>query len=260
MAVTHKIMFGSLDLTDIIEQWDEGLNTRINMQSVPKRHGGLVTELPVLEPRRIRMRGRMFATSQEEMRNSLRAIEAGLGYTRKTLTIFDDRFYSAYKAGFSHAYVEGSALLVATVSIEFIADDPFEYSMIDPAPVAVQLRNTDTVVDITSLYYKKSFNITNLGSAFSFLTMTATAVLGPSFRVVVRNNTISRTQSFASPGVVLSGKSLVISNGDFTVKNDGVNELTYWSGTFLWLEPGLNELEVEGSPMDYSFSHRQRFI
>lgn len=258
------VKFGStlasaFDLSEYIEDHDDGSNKRLNMQALPKRHGGLVTEVPVVEPRRIRLSGRISADTKEDLRTIIRNIASALGYSRKKLYLFDDRYYNAYNSSFQFKYLPGTGMLSAVIQLEFIADDPFEYPEGGNTIVTQTILASDTVVDPTNGYYKKSFLINNPGSVFIYPKHTITANQGvPVGRVIIRNQTTSRNQQYT--GTIAIGNALVIQNGNFKVENNGVNDLTNFVGSFLHLDPGDNTIEIEGSLAQYQFEFAARYL
>lgn len=245
---TYAVKFGVLDLSEAVESFEEAVDTRLNAMQVPKRHGVLVSEVPVLAARIIRTRGRIQSNTFENLRETLDLMGRYLNAGRQKLTNWTDRFIYAYKHTFAYGYVPGSAMTVADFSLDFMCDDPFWYSQ-DSADEDVQLRDTDTSVG--GGYYKKGFTLSNDGTVFVYPIITVTASIAPITRVIVRNLTNGRT--FQYDGIIASGKSLVIDVGRFSVLNDGVEDLTNWNGFMTSLDVGDNSMEVEGSPADYNF-------
>jgi hypothetical protein len=257
---THQILFGTLDLTEYIEVQDENVPNRLNVQLVPKRHGGVVSEVPVFGPRTVRLQGSVYSPdgTKEALRNLIKTIEVGLGTTRKKLYYFSDRYYNAYKSGMTWMWVPGSAMLVAKISIEFLCDDPFEYTSVDPSAQSFILTSGHTPVDITNNIYKRTVTLTNNGNYFAYFISTVTADQGNAVVYsIIRNNTISRNNQYT--GTVVINDAVVIDNGGLTVKNDGVDDLANWNGSWLWLNAGINTLELEGNPGTYSFIYRERY-
>lgn len=259
--VDHSIKFGDYDMTEIVEEIDDGSNTRINAQSVGKRHGAFISSEPVLEPRKIKIRGTLYSSdgTKETLRDQIRELAKELGFERKRLKVFADRYWNAYKGQFSHAYIPGTALLVARFSVEFFCDDPFEYEDPDPAATEVILTSGDDPIDPSSNLYGKDFTLDNDGDLFSYLKVTVTADQGNAVtQAIIRNQTEGVLEQYT--GTIGIGNSLVIDNGIFSVKNNGVEDLANWAGTFLWIDPGTNNFRIEGEPATYSFEYKKRWF
>lgn len=264
---THAVSFNSYDLTDIVEAHSDQSNTRVAMQTVPKRHGALLTDVPVLDIRKVQLKGIYYGSTKEAVRDKIREVEAALGYTRGKLRLYTDRYYWAWKTDFSWSYVPNTGLLVVIMTMGFACDDPFEYSDAGVNNVMQIINNGDTIVDITRNYRKKAFTLTNNGSAIAFLKVTVQANQGNALtRVIIRNLSLSPTRQEAytaavdGSGVVASGQSLIIDNGFFTVQNNGIDDLKNWAGTFLWIASGVNNMEIEGEYAQYNFEWNDRWV
>lgn len=264
--VTHQILFNSYDLTNIIEQHQDQNNTRISIQTVPKRHGGLITDLPVLDIRKITMRGVVYATDNASCRDIIRNIEAALGYTKSKLYLFTDRYYNAYKSGWSWSYVPNTNLQVATITMEFTCDDPFEYLDTPPPLVDEVITSGDIVADITHGYYTKHFNIVNPGNVYVPMVITVSADQGVAVTLALAaNDTIGKSWLYQAAfgglsGIINAAQSLIVDTGFFTVKNNGISDLVNWQGTFIWLAPGVNAMTITGNKATYTFSFPGRFM
>lgn len=258
--VIHFVRNGvTLDLTEDVETYDEGNPVRLNAQAVPKRHGALISEVPVYGPRQIRMTGHLYGDDKEDLRDQINTIKQKLGNTRGKVYLFDDRYYNAYAANFSYSYVPGSAMLVAVFGIEFMCDDPFGYAETAPGATVRSLTSGDTPIDVTNGIYREEFTLTNNGNEFVYLKVTVLAGASQLTNCVVRNQTISHLWQYN--GIVSATKSLIVDSVTFNVTNDGVKDLANWSGSFIWLEPGSNTIQIEGSvPATYTFEYQERYI
>lgn len=250
------IKFDTLDISEVVESLQDQMDFRINMQLVPKRHGGLLSEVPVAAPRRIKITGRISEVSHDVLRNTVRGVNQKLSEGRKKLRWHDDRYVNAIKEQFGYSYVPGSAMRSADFTMAFICDDPFEYT--DATFTSTEtLTAADTAVDVTNNIYKKSFVYNNTGTAFNFLKVTVTASNGPITKVIVRNQTTSRLETYT--GTIASTKSLVMDNGNFSIKNDGTEDYVNWSGSFIWINASNNTIEIEGTPGTYLFEFSPRY-
>jgi phage-related protein len=264
---THIVSFNDYDLTDIVEAHSDQSNTRVAIQTVPKRHGGLLTDIPVLDIRKVQLKGVYYGSTPEATRDKIREVEAALGYTKAKLRLYSDRYYYAWKTDFSHSYVPNTGMLVVIMTMGFACDDPFEYADDGDQDSSQVLSTGDPVVDITHGYYRKTFTLTNNGSALAYLKVTVSADQTYALtKVSVKNTSLSpeRQEAYTAgadgTGVVSAATSLVMDNAIFSVQNNGVDDLKNWLGTFLWLAPGDNVIEIEGEPATYLLEWNERYV
>jgi hypothetical protein len=252
--VSFNVLFGTLDLSEAADTWEEALETRLNAMQVSKRHGVILTEAPVAAGRVIRVEGRVQAATYEILRGSLDTMQRILNSGKQKLRIADDRYINAYKQSFMHSYVQGSALRAFDFKIDFLADDPFWYANTGDTQT-ITLTSGDTPV---GAFYKESFELINGGEAYVYVKVTVTANQGGNVtRTTVRNTTSGKTMLYI--GTIASGKSLIVDSANFTVKNNGVEDLRNWSGYFVILEKCTCTFEVEGSPATYLFEWNERW-
>lgn len=233
-----------IDLTDVVETLEISKPQRINPMAVPKRHGAVISEVVVLDPVRISIKGKVQEQDEITLRTSLDNMAKVFARVNKKFRIWDDRYYYAYVMSFNHDYIEGSGMSSASFSVDFFCADPFQYLLTEGSDTKT-LTAADTLIDITNSYYQKApFNLDNIGTAFVYPKFTITAT-NPLTQVKVKNLTTGR--EFVYTGTVLAGNILVIDCADFIVTNNNVEDLDNWNGSFLWLNPGINSMQIEGS-------------
>lgn len=252
---TVQIKYDDLDLTEVVSSFEETLPHRINAMQVPKRHGLLVSEVPVMDARRISLRGRLVENTAAALRDTIDTIEKTLVRNNKKFTLWDDRFLYCYKNSFGYAFDPGSAMRACTFSIDFVGADPFWYSIASTSE-PFNLSSADTLV--SSGIYKRSISLDNQGSGYVYPIITVVAGASPLTTIIVRNITTGR--NFTYTGTVAASQQFKIDNGIFTVTNNAVEDLTNWTGAFLWFDPGVNSMEIEGSvPATYTFQWTKRW-
>jgi phage-related protein len=253
------LTFDSVDLSDYIASWQESAGARINAMSVPKRHGALVSDSIVEEPRIIGVTGRLVSqTSAETLRGTLDTLAELFARRKKRLQLWDDRYVIASKSRFQHGYLPGSSMKAIDFSLEFFCDDPFWYAL-TPDSSSRTLDSSDTLVDLPNTIYKEAFTLTNNGTVpvFPKITVTAGASV-PLTTIVVRNLTTGRQWTYT--GTVAVTKALVCDGNTFRVDNDGVEDLANWAGDFTYLQAGNNSMEIEGKvPATYLFEWSKRW-
>lgn len=253
----YQLMFGTLDLSDAIDEFSEAVDTRLNSMQVPKRHGVLISEVPVLNGRVIRTKGRIQAQNFAILRGTLDTMGRLLNSGRQKLRISDDRYINAYKQSFAYGYVPGGALCAADFSIDFICDDPFWYEDTVQSEAFV-LSSADVAVGGGN--YRKTVQITNGGEVFVYVDLTVAADQGGDIDKVIVRNTTQANRTFEYDGTILAGKSLVVDSNNFTVTNNGVEDLTNWQGYWFALDKCTATVELEGKPGTYTFSWIQRYF
>jgi len=252
------IAFDGVPLDDYFATWQEQANSRINAVTVPRRHGALVTDTIVEDPRIIQATGRMQADDPEDLRDIIDTLSELFTRRGKRLQLWDDRYIVANKAQFGFTYVVGSALRAADFSVQFFCPDPFWYGTVATA-VDYDLAQTDIPIDITNNIYRRNISILNEGGLYVYPTITVTPGLTPLTRVIARNMTNGRMFQFT--GTVAPGTSLVINMAAFTVMNNGVEDLNHYINSDFWaFEAGLNDVQIEGTaPANYDFGFTKRF-
>jgi phage-related protein len=255
--MSYIVQYDDLDISDSVETIAIGSPKVVNMMSVPKRHGGLVSEVPTVGPRVISIRGKVQEQDFDTFWTKIDNLEKVFARFNKKFYLRADRYIWAYPMSFGWAPIEGSGGLSAAYTIELKCADPFWYATSGTVSTVKNLTSGDTIVDITAGYYKEAFNIANTGTVFAYLKVTVNAV-SQITRAIVRNLTTNRTWTYT--GTVPITKNLIVDSGNFLVTNDGTEDLTNWSGSFIWLDPGTNSLEIEGTvDADYTLEYSPRY-
>lgn len=226
--------FGSLDLSEEIETWMENGSSRVNAQTVPRRHGLYIADATVLEGRLIRASGSIVKDSVDAAETRMNAIANGLNQGIQTLYRHSDRFYLAQKRGWEPKLREGAAGLVWDFLVEWICADPFLYKA-----------SLDSVTGVTS-GGALTLSPNNSGTAFVYPRFTVTASAGaPITTITLTNTTTGKSWTYA--GTIATGNSLIVNPIDLTVKNNGTNDLTNFTGIHFWLNSGANTITYSGS-------------
>jgi hypothetical protein len=223
--------FGTLDLSSKIDDvWEETLHSRINPEFVPKRHGALVNDAGILEPRIFRATASIVESTQTNLRNTIESLRRDLKRQKRAkLSIYNDRFIHSYNHEFSYHFIPGSAMTAAFVQLGFFADDPFFY---DPTYFPA---NTSVTLDASP----KDLVVNLQGaSAFMYPAIQIEAVggniVGP---ITIENTTAGAVRSFIYSGTILDGNVLEANFEAFTMKNNGVIDWNNFDGKFIVLDP-----------------------
>lgn len=234
------LLFDNVDVSDYFGTWQESANARLNAVSVPRRHGALLSDAVVQDVRQIQIAGTLLTPDNTALglRTIIDTLSELFSRLGKRLQLWDDRYVTAYKATFTWKYVEGSGLRAADFQLNFSCPDPFWYYVLTNSPVTTL--NGLIALDITNNIYSQIFVLTNNGTFVAYPVWTITAVGDTISKIVLTNTTLGR--SFTYIGTIVAGTSLVVDVSGFTVTNNGVADLTNWSGDFIWLLAGANSI------------------
>jgi phage-related protein len=255
---TQIITFDNVDLSEYFSTWQESNPSRLNAMTAPRRHGAILNEAVVEDARRINIKGTIMKASAELLRNTIDDLSELFMRRNCRLQLWDDRFRYAYKSEFTFAYIIGSAMKAVDFELQFFCPDPFWYS-VTPVTEPWTLSTSDTPIDITDNKWRRAFTLTNTGKIYTVPKITVTATGGVGLTTVIVRN-LTQGLYWIYSGNVAASKSLVVNAIDFTVRNDGNDDLTNWNGDFLVLRPGANSMEIEGStPATYTFEWTPRW-
>lgn len=258
------VTFDGVDVSEYFATWQETSNARLNLVGVPRRHGALISDSIVQDARQIVIEGRIQETTDIAARNTLDTLAALFARQNKRLTLWDDRFINAYKAQFGYEYAEGGDLTIIDFTVIFFCPDPFWYSVDSTGQgqtIIPNLTTSDIPIDVTNALYKTAPTlITVEGNFIAYPVWTVYATTVNLNFITIRN--ISTGRQFTYTGTILPGQALVVDSANFTVENNGISDLTHWTGDFIWLDPsvdGGNSIQFEGTaPAAYSWAYVAR--
>lgn len=234
------------DFTEEVEQLDWDDPTNIPTELVPRRHGALVTEQPVLGPRMIHLYGAIVKATAALAETQLNTLVVQMNSGRGQLSFNGSRYINCYKQDMNFTPSEGGGLAVIRYRIDFFCDDPFWYAA------------TATSSDQAVTYNPTSWAHSNGGDALVYPVVSVIAGGSPvSGGVTITNSTTGK--SFTYSATISAGQTLAVDCGNFTVLNNGVSDLASWSGTFIWLQSGSNSMLYAGSNCTVRIAYTQRF-
>lgn len=254
MALTQLISYDGFDVTNEVARVSITDANRVQAAAVAKRHGGIITDIPVRDAKRVTLTGTIYGRDydvtnpHDGARARVDAYNAISMRYNKRLRFHTDRYLNAYPLNFAHEPVLGSAGTVETFTWDFICLDPFWYA--DPAaPTIFTLNSSDSLLDITNSYYQETQDINNIGSTFIYpvVTVAMFAAGSKTWRVQFDNLTTGKFWRYEFAYVGGTNRTLIVDAGQFSVQIDGNDDLTNWQGTFVWLDPGVNSIRVSGS-------------
>ena len=254
---TQIVTFDNVDLSDWFSTWQESHPSRLNAMTAPRRHGAILSEAVVEDARRISVKGTILKSTASLLRDTLDTLGELFMRRNKRIQLWDDRYRYAYKSDFTYSYIIGSAMTGVDFELNFFCPDPFWYSTTADTQ-SYELNTGHTIIDITANIYKRAFTLTNNGKVIAYPKITVTAGATPLTNIVIRN--LTQGLFFRYTGTIAVGKSLVVQPLDFTVRNDGTDDLTNFAGDFLGLRVGSNSMEIEGTTIaTYIFEWTSRW-
>jgi hypothetical protein len=207
---------------------------RTKQEDIAFSHGSKDTGDGKVDARAIIVKGIIHANTVAEYETAMEDLNKALYKEDQKLYFDNTKYINVYRVeSISHENKEGAFLYVAEIEIKFEAIDPFFY----------QFTQSIDFQFITASPYQ--FNITNSGNVEAF------AVIGMTTRVTnadftLKNITAGLSFSYQDASFV-AGNTLMIDGQEGTVKRNGVDQIRYFSGTFLPLVSGVNVLEYAGA-------------
>jgi hypothetical protein len=228
---------------------------KVMAADVPKRHGALIQDIPTRGAKRITFRGAIYGKEYDAedpyagLHTRINQYLAKQNTYNKQLRLQANRYFKAYPLGFSYEPREGSAFTVVDFVWDFICLDPFAYSDVADSET-IELTSADSFADITNGFYMETKVVGNDGSLFVYpkVTVVCNSPSSKRWRIQFDNLTTGKswTYEFDYPGGSVN-RTVIVDASIFSVTIEGTDDLTAWTGTFVWLEPGDNSIRLVGS-------------
>jgi len=231
-------MFAGLAI-DGVTDWGEQLDSRVQSETFPRRHGSIVQSLAFLNPRTVTLSGEVVKADETTLKSYLNSLSQTLTDRGRDRLFFrnDNRYLNAIKTGFGYRFTGGRLpSSIAQFSIQFLADDPFWYNSTTDSVLTSSIVASPTVIPVTNNGGAKTpplIEIKALGSAVT--------------DVKIANGTTG--QFIRYTGTINAGATLSIDCADFKVVVNGANGLNLIdtaSTLNMLLEPGLNNFQYIG--------------
>lgn len=249
---TIQIKLGTLDMSEWAEAFGSQLPSRLNEQSIARRHGVYLADVPLLDKNVIRLKGSVIGSTIDEARTYLQQLATALNVLgQQKFYYWSDKFWVATKATWNWEPVPGSPGLVHRWQAELHCPDPYLYEdeteSDEQDPAGSDL----------------PFALTNAGDADAYPRITFTADKGAAITACQLQN-LTTGYTFTYAGTVAIGTALVIDPNDATlgatVKNNGTEDLTNVSGEWpVLLVAGANSMKFVGSACSLKTEWRNRW-
>jgi len=198
------------------------LQQRLGEVEVPRRHGVYIQATPFLSARQITLRGSIgdqVAVLRAQIDELARSL---LADGRGKLKEWDSRYVWATARSFSSSYREGSGMMLADFSVDFLCDDPYWYSINTTTyngsiPAASNLNLAVSNTDNSG-----HSPLSTTASTPAIFTITAGVDGMQSCSITIAGKTFSWSKN---PGIT-NGQTVVVDMGLKDVKVNGVSDLT----------------------------------
>ncbi|MFN3653274.1 MAG: phage distal tail protein [Armatimonadota bacterium] len=240
MPVTVQPVFGAFDYSASscdISEWSDEIPSRAPVVEIP-RSDRARAQAGNLSPRVVSIRGVIGqdgGSDRETLRNLVDAFTWAHRPGLRSLYRDTDRYFKQAQVE-SLTLGDDTGLSWVPFAVRFRVADPFYYAT---APDAADLWNLSG----------GSRNLSNTGAATALPKLTF-AIGGTGETTLVVTNTTTG-KAFTLSGHMVMGDSLVVDCDAQTVKQNGVNRMSYFTGEFWPLDPGVNNLTVAvtGGPL-----------
>ena len=244
-----SLKFGNYNFKKTIANWDTNIKSKLESKG-RALVDGVSLDNTLLSGRNISVNGILFKDTETSLRTKFDALKAALNLGKQYLYFFDDRRTLAAVDGFSwkdypRTYENPAR---CEYSIKFEAESPYWESISETT-----LEETVIVVEGSD-----SFLINNPGNVNVYPVIT---IANASLNCVLQNNTDIPTGESQGLKFVLSttGRFIVdCING--TVEVGDVNYIRYFSGAFLKLLPGDNEITYTGENCTITTVFREQYL
>lgn len=218
------------DLSSYLEEWSPNKKYRMSKFVVARRPGVIIPNSEHGE-KSIGVRGKVFGTTPTTARTAFDAMLQSLSGGEKDLYLYDDRFYRVFLSSQDHKYI--AALRCVEFNLQFAMQMPF-------AKYIQRLRSQQTISSSPT-----TFTVTTSGSVFTKPIIKAVAGGSDITAFTLENLTTGQIMSFTA--TVTAGNTLEIDCDAMTVLNNSVDSIASFTGDFLRLEPGGNQIKITGS-------------
>ena len=230
------IKFGSTTIPGV-RKWSESLKNRIKKTTIPRRHGALIDDYPVLGTRTINLAGIIVEDTATALRNTLDSLDATLNAGKNALYLHDDRYISCVKSSFKVDYVKGFVGRAIKYTLQFVAEDPFWY-----ATSETTVSNSSTISANTET--NLSINAST-GNAPSHCLITATPDSATMTSLKIYNANTNIDKYWLYEGSVSTSGIVKINSDDRTVILNSTSDLANFTGDFWDIQCGeTNTLSV----------------
>lgn len=258
MGAPFTILFGSYEFPNqTFEVSGLPVSMRLDDALIPRKDGSQISASRI-GPRKIRIRGQLHGADENTVHDALDLFIASLAVGGKQqLKYRSDRYLNAWLSDYGHSWAEGAYPQgtgfggVANIDLQFMADDPYLYSI--TATTVTQSLESLTGGSVT-------FNIVNASRVP--VVPVYTFVPGITVTNGILLTDLTNGQRFSWGGTLAPGMSLVIDAENYDVTlGDGTDGLTQFDGDFVQLAAATNAMKFAGATFIlFTTVYRNRFL
>lgn len=192
------------------------------------------------------------ATLQQRLRQFVAFLLDAYGKPREIRLTFDYEADKYYAVKFAGEVVPERFFSVGSFALQFVAHDPMAKYVVTSDLITM---NADIPI-MSDLLWDTGFSNRTITAPTTFTIINnGSLAIRFSYKVVGSgtNVTIAANGKSFSLGT-LSGKTIEVDGELYTVKVDGINDLTMTGGDFIELLPGINSVTVSGSNLNITVS------
>lgn len=241
-------LFLNLDTNIDISAWEPSLSLKQDQYEIAQREGSFVPDNH-LQGKTIRVKGQVVGTDVTSARTHFDQLMEGLlswqKNEKRNVYLYDDRIIEVFLKSFDNSFKNG---------LQFI---PFSFSLANPSATSrglAKLRKRQVIAGSVT-----EFNLPYNGTSESLPVISFIANQGGAITTCVLEN-LTTGENFAYVGTVPTGVALDIDCDLGTVLNSSADSLGNWSGDFLGLVRGTNNLRFSGSNCTINIDYYERFF
>jgi len=224
------------------------VTTRNSAESKNFLHGGVNTSDNKVDYREIEISTFINGKNQRDYFSQVDELKRYMFRQDQKLYITEDRYINISSvSSIEEEFESGFYLTKGTLTITLMALDPFTYDAFD--------QQQSVTITVTG----QQFYINNPGNIDTPIEITIAASSTLSSISLVNTTDNDRTISYSDANFT-SGKSLVVSSADGTVKLNGSSTINKFSGTFLTLLAGDNLFTWTGGTCTITMSYSVRWL
>lgn len=232
-----------LDISEYVESWKPSQKIRMPNFVAPRKAGLIIPSTEDGE-RSISLMGKVYGTTKDIARTNFDNFVKAFGKGEKDLYIYDDRYVQGFLSSFEYDYI--AALRCLKFQLKLTCQNPYSIFL-------QKYRSSQSISSSPT-----TFTITNNGNVR--IRPDVFFVAGGSSITSCSMENLTTGQVFSFSGTVSAGNTLEIDCDNLIVENNAVDALGSFTGDFLYLEPGQNQIKFTGSNCTILFDTRDKWL
>jgi hypothetical protein len=239
-------LFTNFDTNIDISDWQPSLSMKQDQYEISQREGSFIPDNHI-QGKTIKLSGSVVGTDVVSTRtnfdNLLKSLLAWQTAEKRNLYLYDDRVAEVFFKGFDWKYQNGLQMIRFNLNFS-LPDGTTRY--------LGKFRNRKVISGTIT-----EFNLSYNGNAKALPIVSFVADQGATISTCVFEN-LTTGENFAYTGTVPSGGALDIDCDLGTVQNSSADSLGNWSGIFLGIVRGTNNLRFSGQNCTINIDYYER--